>query len=151
MTPCGGWYPALPGCTQLYPVVHQGLCKASSNFFPINISKKRRSVRVEPDLTIDDLDLLRSKTLTKRNLLGVTNGFGDFLGLASPFTVRFKVLMRDLFLLEEPVTWDQEVPAGVKDQWVGLITEALQDEDSYWSTSTSVNIGSKQRKVSELH
>jgi hypothetical protein len=55
--------------------------------------------------------------LTKRNLLGVTNGFGDFLGLASPFTVRFKVL-RDLFLLEEPLTWDQEVPAGVKDQWV---------------------------------
>jgi hypothetical protein len=48
----------------------------------------------------------------------VTNGFGDFLGLASPFTVRFNVLMRDLFLLEEPLNWDQEVPAGVKDQWV---------------------------------
>ena len=104
--------------------------------FPINVSKKRRSVRVEPDLTAEDLDLLRSKTLTKRILLGVTNGFGDFLGLASPFTVRFKVLMRDLFLLEEPLTWDQEVSSGVKDQWVSLITEALQAGDLPFPRST---------------
>ena len=62
--------------------------------FPINISKKKRSVRQEPNLTLKDVDMLQSRTLTKSVLLGITNGFGDFLGIASPFTVRFKVLMR---------------------------------------------------------
>ena len=45
--------------------------------FPINISKKKRSVRVEPNLTVDDIVNLKTKTLTKRILLGVTNGFWE--------------------------------------------------------------------------
>ena len=93
--------------------------------FPINISKKKRSVRVEPNLTVDDIVNLKTKTLTKRILLGVTNGFGDFLGIAAPFTINFKVLMRQLFLLEEPLTWDQEVPRECVDEWISLIAEAL--------------------------
>ena len=78
--------------------------------FPVNLSRKKRSVREEPNLTLSDIDDLKSKSFTKRLLLGVTNGFGDFLGVASPFTIKFKVLMRQLFLLEEPLTWDENVP-----------------------------------------
>ena len=78
--------------------------------FPINVSRKKRSVRLEPDLTLQDVESLKTKALSKRILLGVVNGFGDFLGIAKPFTIRFQVLMRKLFMLEEPLTWDQSVP-----------------------------------------
>ena len=94
--------------------------------FPINLSKKKRSVRQEPNLTLQDVDSLRSRTLTKRLLLGVVNGFGDFLGIASPFTIRYKVMMRQLFLLEESLTWDQPVPEQCRQVWVDLMVETLK-------------------------
>ena len=94
--------------------------------FPINLSKKKRSVRQEPNLTLKDTDSLRSRTLTKRNLLGVVNGFGDFLGMAAPFTIRYKVLMRQMFLLEESLTWDQPVPEQCRQSWISLMTETLE-------------------------
>ena len=81
---------------------------------PVNLGRKKQSVRVEPTLTADDIESISSRSLTKRILLGVTNGYCDILGIASTFTVNFKVLMRDLFLLDEPHTWDEEVPGGVR-------------------------------------
>merc|ERR1712101_106564 len=78
--------------------------------FPINLSRKKRSVRTQPNLTLKDIDGLRSRSMTKRILLGVTNGFGDFLGIATPFTIKFKIMMRELFMLEDALTWDEEPP-----------------------------------------
>ena len=83
-------------------------CNMLSVMFRINISRKKRSVREFPDLTIEDVNQLKCQKLSKRILLGVTNSFGDFLGIASPFTIRFKDEMRKLFLLEEPLNWDDE-------------------------------------------
>ena len=79
--------------------------------FKINLSRKKRSVREFPDLSLHEVGQLRSQKLSKRVLLGVTNSFGDFLGVASPFIIRFKVQMRKLFLLEEPISWDEQVPS----------------------------------------
>ena len=104
--------------------------------FGMNISKKRRSVRLEPNLTLQDVDKLRSSTLTKRLLLGVTNGFGDFLGIGTPHTIKFKSLMRELFLLEEPLTWDDPVPNDMKTEWVDLMVETLQAGDLPFHRST---------------
>ena len=104
--------------------------------FPINLSRKRRSVRQEPDITLKDVDQLRSRTLTKRVLLGVTNGFRDFLGMASPYTVKYKALMRKLFLLEKPLTWDEPVPDESRLEWVDLIIETLQSCPLFFPRST---------------
>ena len=104
--------------------------------FPVNMSRKKRSVRVEPNLTIKDIDGLKSRSMTKRILLGVTNGFGDFLGIASPFTIKFKIMMRELFLLDEPLLWDQEAPDWVKDAFVSLIAEALKGDTLPFHRST---------------
>ena len=94
--------------------------------FPLNLSRKRRSVREEANLTAADVGILKSKTLTKRILLGVVNGFGDFLGIASPFIMRYKVLMRQLFLLEEPLTWDEPIPQSNSHDWINLMMETLE-------------------------
>ena len=104
--------------------------------FSINLSKKRRSIRSEPDLCYNDIASLRSKTLTKRILLGVTNSFGDFLGISSPFTIRFKVLMRQLFMLEKPLAWDEEIPVECGEAWISLLTETLEAGSLQFHRST---------------
>ena len=104
--------------------------------FPINISKKKRNVRTEPNLTLQDLDQLKTRKLTKRLLLGVTNGFGDFLGVGSPFTVRFKVLMRNIFQVEEPLHWDDAIPESMRKAWIDVIVEALENVQLEFRRST---------------
>ena len=95
--------------------------------FPVNLSRKKRSVRSEPDLTIADIERLGTIKLTKRNLLGFVNGIGDPLGIGSPWYMKLKVLMKKLFELETPLQWDDEIPAGNNREWVDVMTEALLD------------------------
>ena len=65
--------------------------------FKMNMSKKKRGMRLGPDLTVETLESLRSVKMTKRNLLGVTNSFGDYLGMAEPFTMRFRLGIKICF------------------------------------------------------
>ena len=51
----------------------------------VNLSRKRRSVRSHPNLTLDDIKNLRTMHLCKRNLLGFINGICDPLGIGSPW------------------------------------------------------------------
>ena len=96
--------------------------------FPINLSKKKKKIRPEPNLQVKDLPSLKSKTMNKRNLLGVTNSFGDFLGIGEPFTLRFKLLMKNLFDKKEPLMWDQEIDELDKQPWLELLSEAVLGE-----------------------
>ena len=93
--------------------------------FPINVSKKKeKGLREFPDLTADSLSILNKTILTKRICLGLANTFVDFLGLACPFILRFKLLMKELFL--HGLSWDEPVPEDMKQSWVDLIREAVQ-------------------------
>ena len=80
---------------------------------PVNITKKKnKKLRSGPDLTVETLHLLSEVKLTKRICLGITNGFLDFLGIACPFTVRFKLLMKELFEEKElSLAWDDGLMA----------------------------------------
>ena len=104
--------------------------------FSINMSRKRRGVRVKPDLTLADLDSLRSITMTKRLLLGVTNSFGDFLGIASPYTIKLKLSMKKMFELDIPLGWDEDIPSDMRDSWIAHIVEALVTCYLYFPRST---------------
>ena len=73
-------------------------------------------------LDADALKLLPDARLTKRICLGITNGFGDFLGIASPFTIRFKLLMKELFDgKNDKVAWDMDILEEAKREWAQLI------------------------------
>lgn len=91
----------------------------------LNLSKKKRSVRVLPALKKEDLDGLASMHMSKRNLLGLTNSFGDFLGMSEPFTLRSKLLMKSLFERETPLLWDDPISSQEKSAWIQLIHEAV--------------------------
>ena len=56
----------------------------------VNLSRKRRSVRSHPNLTLDDIKNLRTMHLCKRNLLGFINGICDPLGIGSPWYMKLK-------------------------------------------------------------
>ena len=81
--------------------------------FPIYLTNKRKKPRTQPALSKDTLGLLNSTIFTKRLCLGITNGFLDFLGIACPFTLRFKLLMRQLFETQHrKLSWEDKVPKG---------------------------------------
>ena len=61
--------------------------------FSLNLSGKRRSVRKEADLTVADIDRLKSRPLTKRLLLGVVNGFGDVISCTCLTEIRKSTLI----------------------------------------------------------
>ena len=93
--------------------------------FKPSLAKKTRSRKLRPIITADDLQYLSSAKLTKRNLLGITNSFGDFLGIAEPFLVRFRLLMKDLFDSKDPLLWDDSIPMDKMNGWLSLIAEAV--------------------------
>ena len=93
--------------------------------FYVNLSKKKRSVRSEPNMTVSDLEELRQTHLRKRNLLGFVNGLSDPLGIGSPWYMKQKLLMKKLFELENPLSWDDKVPDANREGWIEVMTEAL--------------------------
>ena len=103
--------------------------------FPMNLSQKKCGVRLEANLCMDDLDMLKARKLSKRMLLGITNSFGDLLGIASPFVIRFKVLMRKPFQLDPPLHWDDDIPQSLRLAWINLIVEALEHGDLEFNRS----------------
>ena len=95
--------------------------------FPVYLCNKKRKVRTQPALTMETLKLLESTPLTKRVCLGITNGFLDFLGISCPFTIRFKLLMRQLYEGQnKQLKWEDKIPAGQLDAWKDLIAEAVK-------------------------
>ena len=45
---------------------------------------------------------------SKRILLEFVNGFGDPLGIASPWFMKLKTIMKKLYQVQEVLTWDDE-------------------------------------------
>ena len=95
--------------------------------FTIYLCNKKRKVWTKPALTADTLHLLESTPLTKRICLAITNGIFDFMGIACPFTIRFKLLMRQLFEGQnKQMNWEDKIPDDVLEAWKLLIAEAVQ-------------------------
>ena len=106
--------------------------------FPIYVSNKKRKLRLTPALTVETCKLLKPSDITKRICLGITNSFGDFLGLASPFTIRFKLLMKELFQdKKKQLLWDENLPSvEACNNWVQLILEAVETQSLCFPRST---------------
>ena len=90
--------------------------------FPVYLSRKKRSVKSEPDLTVADFEKLRTMRLCKMNLLGFVNGIGDPLGIGSPWYMTLKLLMKKLYQLEAPLSWDEKIRDGNHDEWIHVMT-----------------------------
>ena len=105
--------------------------------FPIYLTNKRKKPRIQPALSKDTLGLLDYAVFTRRLCLGITNGFLDFLGVACPFTLRFKLLMRQLFETEHrKLKWEDRIPGELTGSWKELIAEAVKSESIFFPRCT---------------
>ena len=62
-----------------------------------------------------------STILSKRVALSIVNGIYDPLGLATPFTVRGKILLRKLTAIEPKIGWDEPIPDEFNADWSKFI------------------------------
>ena len=101
--------------------------------FVVHLSNKKRKVRIFPALTKETLGLLDSTTFTKRICLGICNGFLDFMGIACPFTIRFKLLMRELYEgFNKDLKYDDSIPADKMEAWKNLAAEAVKSSSLFF-------------------
>ncbi|KAK3881885.1 hypothetical protein Pcinc_013710 [Petrolisthes cinctipes] len=99
----------------------------------INFSKKYKKVHTEPNLTVDDILKKAPNSLTKRMILSQVASLYDPLGLATPFTMRCKLLLRQLITLKNEndgveLGWDDPIPYQMYNQWIYLFTEMYELE-----------------------
>ena len=95
----------------------------------INFSPKYRKQRTGPDLTIDNLHSDMPISLTKRMILSQINGIYDPIGLASPFTVKAKILMRKLCIQGcETIGWDDPLPDEMRIEWMTFFQQLFAME-----------------------
>ena len=66
--------------------------------------------------------------MTKHMILSQVNGIYDPMGLASPFTVKAKILMRRLWASEMKLGWDDPMPENLRDEWVEFFRELFEME-----------------------
>ena len=92
--------------------------------FPVKVSGRVRKLKQRPDITADSLKMLREVKLTRKICLGVTNSFVDFWGVACPFTLRFKLLMKQIFE-DSSIGWNCEIGEAAADAWMELISEVV--------------------------
>lgn len=77
--------------------------------------KKRASRRASSNGTNQTSQT--STGLTKRKILSQVNSIYDPLGLASPYTVRAKILMRQLWTSETKFDWDDPISETYAQEW----------------------------------
>ena len=84
-----------------------------------------------------------SLKLTKRSILSQVNGIYDPLGLVAPFTVKAKIMLRKLWLHEEKLDWDDEIPENLQLEWRQFFDDfkLLQEIDFHRCTKPNDAIG----------
>ena len=92
----------------------------------LNFSKKKGKIRTEPNIKLEDIGNRLPSNLTKRMILSQLNGMFDPLGLISPFVIKGKILLRQLWIAPEKYGWDDCISEDMRKSWVEFFTEMYQ-------------------------
>ena len=87
-------------------------------------AKKNKETHVQSDT--QDQRFLDNTNTTKRIILSQVNSIYDPLGLAGPFTIRAKILMRQLWGIEEKLHWDDPIPDKYKREWMQFCQDLIE-------------------------
>ena len=96
----------------------------------INLSKKLRKGRAEPDIEYENIPSIMKMNITLRILLSFVNSCYEPLGLASPITVQFKIPLRNLHrdVQQKKLGWDDDIPEETKVIWMEVIKRVKESE-----------------------
>ena len=104
--------------------------RGSSSLVEFESSEPVKALVVSWDLTSDHFLLapggivLSPDPTTKRSLLSLASKMFDALGFISPFTVRAKILLQELWL--KGLLWDGPLDSEIKAKWLHWKSELLQ-------------------------
>ena len=87
----------------------------------INLSKKYKGSRVDPDLTFEEIPRIINIKVTRRILLGIVNSCYDVYGFLAPILIQLKLELRNLFSKEFNLGWDDPINEATKEKWVRML------------------------------
>lgn len=87
----------------------------------INLSKKYKGNRVDPDLTYEEIPKVLEIKVTRRILLGIVNSCYDVYGFLAPLLIQLKIALRNLFSKELNLSWDDPINEVTKEKWVKML------------------------------
>ena len=96
----------------------------------LSLSPKKKTTRTHKDATPANVQPTYSvpEVLTKRMILSQVNSIYDPLGLAGPYTVRAKILMRKLWTYETKLDWDDPIPEEYRREWMTFFDDLPEME-----------------------
>ena len=109
-----------------------------------NPAKKKKGAKVHPDLTLADVDDFIKTPQSRRTLLAICNAVYNPLGLATPFTIKLKILMKETLSLDNQGDWDSPVSTTLIKEWATTLKEAISQESLYFPRSTLSSRAVKQ-------
>ena len=93
----------------------------------VNLSVKRHCAWDGDELTVDTVHLLDTAVLTRRIMLSQVYSIYDPLGLLSPLTICYKLLLQWLVMLNQP--WDEPIEGELLDQARTVLRELVLAQD----------------------
>ena len=63
------------------------------------------------------------KVVTKRVVLSTANKIFDPIGLLTPYTVKLKILMRQIWAHRPKIDWDDQIPPKLMENWQAIVHE----------------------------
>lgn len=98
----------------------------------LNFSKKMRNHFQEPYLTIEDLEEKLPIVMSRRIILRQVASIYDPLGMMTPFTLKMKLLMRDLVVSMnadgKKIGWDEAIDEESRQKWMLVFKEMFEME-----------------------
>ena len=106
------------------PMMDQFVFKVQINFSP-----KHRKVKTGPNLSLEQFKSSSPTDITKRMILSQINGIYDPLGVLTPFTIKAKVMMQDLWKNQtKGYDWDDVLPTEIQQNWINFFTDVYEVE-----------------------
>ena len=89
----------------------------------INLSERRGAAKLGPDLVEADADTIDGMIFTRRIVLQAAQQNFDPLGMICPYTVKFKLMMKEI--VSRDLSWDVPLPSELQQKVKELIKEAI--------------------------
>ena len=84
------------------------------------------------------------KNITKRQILSSTSSIYDPLGLATPISVKAKIILRKIWAVSPKLDWDDLVPESISNGWNNFVEDLIAVESITFKRSLTSDIKYKQ-------
>ena len=93
----------------------------------VNLSAKKQKVRQGDEITLDTLGVIDNVLLTWRIMVSQIYSLYDPLGLLSPITIKYKLLLQ--LLVQTDIGWDEPLPPDIQKTAKSVLPEIMETRD----------------------